>query len=255
MSRQRWGWIAGALAVAALAGLGWTGWQRHRAAVVVDHNVEGRGGEQRLRAVTALRFTGRMDVGRGVQVPFVLEQKLPDKMRLEFTLDGQTAIQCTTGDAGWKVVPFRGASEPEPMTPDELREVADFASPSGLLFDHAARGIRVRVVGRDAVDGQPADLLALTLPGGAERRVWVDAQTGLERKVEATRTLGQRTLRVETTYADWQPTPEGLQIARRQETRTEGDPAAHALTIETVQVNPSIDDARFAPPAPLRGSR
>jgi hypothetical protein len=41
----------------------------------------------------------------------------------------------------------------------------------------------------------------------------------------------------------------GLLFARRQETRTEGDDESHVLIVERVQVNPPIDDSRFAMPA------
>ena len=60
--------------------------------------------------------------------------------------------------------------------------------------------------------------------------------------------VGGRERRVETFYHDWQET-EGLLIPRRQETRTEGNNESHFLTVETVRVNPPLDDSRFAMPA------
>jgi hypothetical protein len=74
--------------------------------------------------------------------------------------------------------------------------------------------------------------------------VYIDAETALDIKLEATRVLGGRERRVETLYSDWQAT-DGLLIARRQETLTEGDAEAHFLTVTSVNVNPPLDDARF----------
>jgi outer membrane lipoprotein-sorting protein len=211
---------------------------------LVARNVAARGGAQAWRAVSALRLTGRMDVGRGMKVPYVLEQKRPDKMRLEFVFDGETAIQCTDGKEGWKLTPFRGRTTPEPLTGVELREAAGPADLYGLLFDYASRGNGVELLGREQVQGRDAFKLKVTLRGGAVRWVYLDAETGLEVKVEAQRTLRGRERRVETFYDDWK-TVDGLLIPHRYETRMEGAKQSQLLTVETVRVNPRLDDARF----------
>jgi outer membrane lipoprotein-sorting protein len=217
---------------------------------MVAENVAARGGAEVWRDVSSLRLTGKMDLGKGMRVPYVLEQKRPNKMRLEFVFEGGTAVQCTDGKTGWKLEPFRGRTAPEPMTEEELRETADSADLYGPLFDYAARGNTVEPLGREPVEGQDAFKLKVTLPRGGVRWVYVDVESGLEIKVEALRTVAGRERRVETFYRDWQATEEGLLISHRQETRTEGSSDVQTLTVETVQVNPPIDDSRFAMPAP-----
>jgi hypothetical protein len=214
---------------------------------LVARNVAARGGAEAWRAVSSLSFTGRMDLGQGMLVPYVLEQKRPRKMRLEFIFDGETTVQSSDGKAGWKIVPFRGRTTPEPMTQEELREAVDSADLYGLLFEYALRGHAVELLGREPVLGRDAFKLKVTLPGGSVRWLYLDAESGLEVKLETKRTLGGREHRVETFYHDWQAV-EGLLIPRRQETRTEGDEKSHLLTVETVSVNPPLDDSRFAMP-------
>jgi len=215
---------------------------------LIERNVAARGGAAAWQAVSALRQSGRMDVGQEMTLPYVLEQKRPGKMCLEFVFDEQTSTQCVDGQTGWKVVPFQGRTTPEPMTAAERREMADTADPYGLLFDSAARGHRVELLGQEPVEGRNAYKLKVSLPGGAVRWLYLDAETGLEIKLEALRMLAGRERRVETFFRDWQPA-EGLLIARRQDTRTEGDKASHFLTVESVEINPPLDDARFAMPA------
>jgi hypothetical protein len=215
---------------------------------LVARNVAARGGAEAWQAVSSLRLTGQMDVGQGMHLPYVLEQKRPGKMCLEFVFDGETAIQCADGNTGWKLVPFRGRTRPEPMTAAELRETADSADLYGLLFDYAARGHAVELIGREPVKGRDAFKLKVTLPQGAVRWLYLDAETALEVKLETRRTLGGRERRVETFYHDWQAA-DSLLIARRKETQTEGDKESHFLTVESVSVNPPLDDARFARPA------
>lgn len=211
---------------------------------LVARNVAARGGSSAWRAVTSLRMTGKMDVGRGMQAPYTLEQKRPRKMRLEFLFDGQTAIQCLDGKSGWKVVPFRGHAKPEPLTAAEMREAADSADLDGLLFDYAARGHVVSFLGREQVNGRDTYKLKVALPGGAVRWVYLDTETALEVKVDAVRRLGSSERRVETFYEDWR-SEGGVLIPRRYEIRTEGTKESQTLTVDTVKVNPPLDDSRF----------
>jgi hypothetical protein len=215
---------------------------------LVERNLDARGGAEAWAAVSSLRLKGQMDLGQDMVVPYVLDQKRPGKMCLEFVFDGETSVQCTDGKTGWKIAPFRGRLKPEPMTEAELRETADSSDLFGLLYNHAARGIAIDVVGQEVVDGRNTVKLQLTLPRGGVRWLYLDAETALEVKLEAVRTIARKEQRVETFYYDWQPV-DGLLISRHQETLTEGDPVRHSLTVEEVTVNPPIDDTRFAMPA------
>ncbi len=218
---------------------------------LVARNVDARGGAEAWQAVSSLRLTGQMDVGKGMQVPYVLEQKRPGKMRLEFVFDGETAVQSSDGKTGWKLQPFRGRTAPEPMTEAELRETVDSADPYGLLYDYRARGHDVELMGQELVEGRDAFKLKVTLPKGGVRWLYLDAETALEVKLEAIRTVASREQRVGTFYYDWLEA-EGLLISRRQETRAEGVTETHFLTVDSVHVNPLLDDSRFAMPKAAR---
>lgn len=214
---------------------------------LVARNVEARGGAEVWEDVESLRLTGQMDLGQGMIVPYVLEQKRPGKMCFEFEFDDETATQCADGKTGWKILPFRGRKIPEPMTEAELRETVDSSDPYGLLYDYLARDHDVELVGQEQIDGRDSFKLKVTLPKGAERWLYIDAETALEVKLETRRIVSGRQRRVDTVYSDWKAT-DGLLIARRQDTRTEGDEESHFLTVGSVSVNPTIDDSRFEMP-------
>jgi hypothetical protein len=214
---------------------------------LIARNLSARGGVEAWQAVSSLRLSGQLDVGHGMQVPYVLEQKRPGKMRLEFVFDGVTAVQSSDGKTGWKLEPFRGRMAPVPMTEAELRETVDSADPYGLLYDYGARGHDVELLGREPVAGRDAFKLKVTLPQGAVRWMYLDVESALEVKLETMRTISGRERLVKTFYSDWRET-DGLLIPRRQETLTVGDEEAHFLTVERVIVNPPLEDARFAMP-------
>ena len=215
---------------------------------LVDRNIEARGGADNWKEVSSLQLKGRIDVGQGMNLPYTLEQKRPNKMRLEFVFDGESSIQAIDGKTGWKMLPFLGRRHPEPMTENEFHMAADSSDLYGLLYKYKERGHAIEILGLETVAGRETFKLKVSLPSGDVRWVYLDKETALEVKVEALRNLAGRKLRVETFYHDWQDT-NGLLIASRQETQTEGDEESHFLTIESVEINPQIDDNRFTMPS------
>lgn len=213
---------------------------------LVARNLVVRGGADAWSKVESLRLTGTMDLGQGLQAPYVLEQKRPDKMRLEFEFDGETIVQTVDGDKGWKFAPFQGQLEPVLMTEVELRETAASGSP-GLLFDYEKLGHEIELLGLDEVEGKEALKLKITLASGAVRWLYLDSQTGLDLKLEAMRNIAGRDQLVETFYRGWHNSGE-LSIPNRQLSRVGGKDEWNMLTVDKVEVNPVLDDSRFTKP-------
>lgn len=219
---------------------------------LVAQNIEARGGADAWQAVDTLRLTGLMDLGQGMHVPYVMEQKRPGRMCLEFVFDEKTAIQCVNGETGWKLLPFRGRNNPEAMTEQEYAALASGVEIDGLLFNSVKSGDKVSVAGKETVAGRAATRLEVTLPSGAIRWIYIDDETGLDIKLETTRVVRGKDRRVTTYYYDWQET-DGLLIPRRQETQMVGDDESHFVTVDSVVRNPPLDDSRFAMPATAGG--
>lgn len=215
---------------------------------LVAQNIEARGGAESWAAIESLQLSGQMDLGQGLHVPYVIEQKRPGKMCLDFEFDEETATQCVDGETGWKRLPFRGRNRPEAMTAAELREMAGAADIDGLLFNYEERGHEIELVGKEMIGDRATTKLQITLPGGAIRWLYIEDETGLDIKLEATRMLGGKERLVSTYYLDWQES-DGLLIPRRQETQTEGDAETHFLTVENVRINAPLDDSRFTMPS------
>lgn len=215
---------------------------------LVAQNLEARGGADTWGGVNSLRLTGLMDLGQGMHVPYVVEKKRPGKFCIEFVFDGETATQCVDGKGGWKLLPYLGRDKPEAMTDAEYSQLASTATIDGLLSSAFERGDKMKLVGKEMVAGRTAIKLEITLPGGEPRWLFVDAESGLEIKLESTRLLRGQERIVETFYYDWQET-DGLLIPRRQETRTQGDDEFNFVTVDNVLTNTPIDDTRFAMPA------
>jgi len=220
---------------------------------LIARNIEARGGADNWRNVTTLQLSGRMDLGQGMVVPYTIEQKRPGKMCLQYEFDDDTAVQCVTGDKGWKLLPYRGRDYAEAMTDAELREMADAADIDGLLFDSARRGHEIVLLGKEDVDGREADKLEVVLPGGAKRWVYLDAETALEIKMESTRFLRGKDQLITTYFSDWRKT-DGVLLPWRQDTLAEGSTDSNFITVEQVIINQPIDDWHFEMPVSMNAS-
>ena len=220
---------------------------------LISRNVAARGGADAWQSVNALRFAGQMDLGQGLSVPYVMEKKRPGMMCLEFAFDGETAIQCVNGDSGWKLLPFRGRNKPESMTETELQKLADTVSIDGVLLGAAVRGDKIKFLGKETVDGKTASKLQITLPGNILRWVYLDDESGLEIKLQHTMVVRGEERIVETVYSDWREV-QGVLLSHRQDTQIEGDTDSQFVTVNKVDINPPIDDARFALPVAANAS-
>ncbi len=244
------------------------------AATIVEKNVAARGGLQSWRAVQTLTMTGKMDAGGNtrptlaisspstkkgaalapprpkdqVQLPFTMELKRPRKSRLEIEFKGQKALQVFDGTNGWKLRPFLNRHQVEPYSPDETKATALQSDLDGPLVDYVAKGTKVELVSTEKVQGRDAYKLKLTLQGGHVQHIWVDTKTFLEAKIEGTpRRLDGKMHAVATYPSDYRAVS-GVTVPFLLETAAEGVKQTEKIQIQSVVVNPKLDDSAFAKP-------
>jgi outer membrane lipoprotein-sorting protein len=216
---------------------------------ILARNVKARGGLEKLKAVQTIRMTGTMTVGPGMEAPFVLEQKRPNLLRMEFTLQGMTGIQAYDGKTGWQVMPFAGRKDPEPISEDELKQLEEQADFDGPLVDYKAKGNQVELIGKEKVEGSDAWKIKVTLKNGDIRYVYLDADQYLEVRMEGKTTIRGTEVEEEGTIGDYKDV-NGLMLPFSMESGQKGSPQKMKMTIKEAVLNPSIDDARFKMPAP-----
>jgi outer membrane lipoprotein-sorting protein len=94
---------------------------------IIAKNVQARGGMDKLKSVQTVKMTATMAMGPGMEAPGVLIQKRGNLARLEFTVQGLTAVQAYDGKNAWQIMPFMGKKDPEFMSADEAKEVEEMA--------------------------------------------------------------------------------------------------------------------------------
>jgi outer membrane lipoprotein-sorting protein len=213
---------------------------------LVAKNLAARGGAERLKAVDALKITGRMQ-SMGLELPLTIWRKRPNLVRQEMRLQDRAIVQAFDGSRAWAVNPLAGSGAPQEIggEPAEMmREQSDFDGP---LVDYQQKGSAIEVEGPDTVEGTRAVVLKVTLKSGRVQRLWLDADTGLEVKSASEVSQGSRTVKVETLLSDYRP-EDGLMMPHRLRTFVDGQLQAD-VTIDRIEVSPRIDPAIFRMPS------
>jgi hypothetical protein len=189
-------------------------------------------------------MTGVATAGPGRTAVVRREIARPGRLRTEVVFQGTTGVYAWDGAAGWRVSPLDGGLEAEPMSVEDAAVAAEQADVDGPLVDWKAKGHRVELVGAQALAGGPAQHLKVTMSSGAVRHVWLDAASGLVVRTLATRRVRGHAVELETLFDDYRETS-GVKFPRSIETGVVGRPRRLRITVDAVEVNPLIDEARF----------
>jgi outer membrane lipoprotein-sorting protein len=213
---------------------------------ILAKNTDAKGGMEKLRALNGARFSGKMAMGP-MEAPFTMTKARPEKMRLEFTIQGMTGVQAYDGTTGWMVMPFMGKKDPEAMTGDMLKEVKDQADFDGPFIDYAKKGNKVELLSKEKIEGTEAYKLKLTQKDGSETIVFIDAESFLEIRMESKKMMQGQEIEGETTLGNYQEVG-GLLFPFSIENKAKGMPGGQVITIEKVELNPKLTDDMFAMP-------
>ena len=146
---------------------------------LIAKNMEASGGKAKVEAVKAVRMTGKMVAMQGMEIPMTIEFKDPDKMRSEATLQGMTMVTAFDGKAGWKIEPFMGKKDPEPMSEDEIKQVKEQMESMAPLSKLKEYGHTIEYAGKEDLEGTPVHKLKITRKSGDVAYLYLDAESYL----------------------------------------------------------------------------
>jgi hypothetical protein len=237
-----------ALALLLAAWPAWTA-QTPTAADLVAKNIAARGSAAKIKAITSMRVT------RIVGTPFstvrvVMLRQRPGLLRIEQTPPGRPTTARIIGHAGaWDETAQGWVARPPDVAAELLEIDGDF---DGVLVDYEQKGHRIAYTGLENVGGRPAHHLKVTLKSGAERSVYLDPATFLERRHAGTFILANNS-RVAgiLDFSDWREV-EGVKFPFAIDEDRSAAGQTFAIYIDKIEVNVPIEAAAFAPPAAAR---
>ena len=217
---------------------------------IVKKYLDARGGIDKIKTVQSERVTGRISFAPGVEGPFLLEFKRPLKLHMEATIQGHALIRVYDGkSAGWVINPFDEDKGAQPMSADDLSTISDESDFDGPLVDCKAKGNQLELTGKDEVDGKPVYKIKLTRKNGDERIYYIDSSSFLVLKWDGMTHIEGKEIPIQNFLHDYREV-DGLRFPFEVDTGFPETPQQRKFIIEKVELNPQIDDARFAKPVP-----
>jgi hypothetical protein len=214
-------------------------------------NLEARGGAAALAGIKSISFQGRTLFPGDFELTYKETRArlgATTAARVDLTLQGLDLVQSYDGRGAWKINPFQGRKDPERMSADEARSLADAALIEGPLLASRSDGSRVDYLGRDDFDGTLAYKLKVTQKDGDEFVYWLDPDTYLEIKVDETRRIRGAQQTTETELGDYEKIA-GVYFPMSVESWSQGHPTERQrVIIATGEANPPVTAALFDEP-------
>jgi len=213
---------------------------------IIAKNIQARGGMEKLKAMKSLRTTAKFSAG-GFRADVVQENKRDNMVREEFIIQGLAQVQAYDGKTAWQINPFQGRKDPELLSQDDTKSLVVDADIEGPLVNYKEKGHKAELVGHDSVEGTDCYKIKLTMKNGDIRYYYLDTDSFLELKYETQTTIRGAVQYSDTWLGDYEQV-DGIYFPFSVETGETGSDQRQRVTLEKVQVNPTIDDSRFTLP-------
>lgn len=217
---------------------------------IVARHIDARGGHQRLKAIQTIRIT-RTVTTAFTDLRVIVYRKRPNLHRLEQRpLKGTAppAARAVNADGAWDTGAGGKIAMRPPALAAETRDLeGDF---DGLLVDWKAKGHSVTLEGTEKLPAGNTYRLKVKTRSGAERTIYLDAATYLERRQTGVLNLPDgRRFDVVIDFDNYRDV-DGVKFAHDiTEERTGKEPVQSLVTYtERIELNVPLDDALFAPP-------
>jgi hypothetical protein len=222
--------------------------QAQTADEIIAKYVKTIGCADKMKSVNTLRRTGKFIGGGGFEAVVVQENKRPNMVREEFQLMGMTGINAYDGKSGWKISPFGGKKDPEPLGEEDLKSILEDADFDGPIIDYKSKGNTVEYVGMEPVEGTDAIKLKVTFANGTVWYYYMDTDYYVPIKIDIQRMVRGGEREYEITLGDYKEV-NGLYFPFYQETNVKGSQDKSKVAYDTIEANVPLDDNLFVQPA------
>lgn len=211
---------------------------------IVAKYIKTVGGADKIQAVKTLRRTGRFTGGGGFEAAIVEENKRSNMVRQEFSLQGLTGVNAYDGKTGWKIEPWQGKKDAEPLGEEEMKQIVEDSDFDGPLVNYQQKKNKIEFVGMEPVEGTDAFKLKVTLANGDVRYYYMDTDYYVPIKIDTKRMIRGAEREYETSLGDYKEVA-GWYLPHSVEVNAKGSQNKQKVTYEKIEANVPIDDNRF----------
>ena len=214
---------------------------------IVAKYIKTIGGLDKIEAVKTMRETGKFHGGGGFEAGVAQLKKRPDMIREEFSIQGMVGVNAYDGKSGWKIEPWEGKKDPEPLGEEEMKSIVEDADFDGPLVNYAQKGNKVEYAGMEPVEGTDAYKLKVTLKNGDVQYYYMDTDYYVPIKIDTKRFVRGEEREYETSLGDYKEV-DGVYYPYSTETNAKGSQDKSKITIEKIEVNVPLEDSLFVEP-------
>lgn len=226
----------------------WAGDEPKNTDEAIAKYVEAIGGRARMDAVKTRRASGKMVMEGGMELPVAIELKRPNKFRSDSTFQGMTMTQAYDGAVGWMIMPFAGKTDPEKMSPEQIKLVESQSDMDGPLVDYQKKGHQVEYLGKDDFEGSPTYKLKVAQKTGEIEYYYLDVDSYLPIAIKGKREFMGSPIEYEMTLGDYKAV-DGMLLPHSMVYKS-GPAGGGTVVIEKIETNPDLADSRFTMPEP-----
>jgi len=212
---------------------------------IIAKNIKARGGIEKFKSVNTMKINATVTT-QGMKLPVTIYSKRPNMIREETEIQGQKMVRAFDGSTAWTINPMMGGT-PQPLTGSAANMATDSADFEGPLVDYKEKGHTIELVGNETLDGKPVHHLKITRKTGTVQHLYLDAETGLERKTALTLEQGGMKLNLEIYLTDFKSI-DGLMMPSSSRHLMDGNEISQ-IAVDKVELNAPIEDSMFKMPA------
>ena len=211
---------------------------------IVAKHLAAIGGKDAISQVKSISMETSIQVmGNEVPSTTVIADGVGYKTETDF--NGSKIVQCYNDKGGWNINPMAGSADPAPMTDDEYNAGKEEIHMGGALYDYAAKGSKVELVGKDDATYK----IKLTSKENAESVYTIDANTYFIKSATRKGKMQGQDVEVTTTFSDYRKTDVGYMIPYAMDVDFGGQ-FSLSIAVKKVELNKTIDPAIFEMPKP-----
>jgi outer membrane lipoprotein-sorting protein len=213
---------------------------------IVNKHIEALGGKDKLASIKTVYTEYDMEVmGQSVSGVTWLVNGKAYKNEVDF--GGQKIVQCFTDKGGWGINPMMGQTSAEAMPADQAKIGQGQLDVGGPLFNYAAKGNSIELVGKDTLNGKSAFKLKLKSKEAVETFFWIDPATYYILKSTVKANAGGMDVETSLAFSNYKKTDYGFVMPSNTEISM-----AQGLTLNVTnkktEINKEIDMKVFEMP-------
>jgi outer membrane lipoprotein-sorting protein len=211
---------------------------------------ESTGGVEKWKALKSRKSVGKISF-QNMDFPLAMYERAPNKMRLEFSVQGLQIIQAYDGTDAWMINPLQGGTAAVKMSDEEAKEFKDNDFEDEFI-DYKTKGHGVELLGSEEIEGVKCHKIQLVKNKTTEKEDvtevhFIDSENFVPIMIVTYAKSGPAKGQEMKTYLSDYQDVNGLMMPFFIEVKSSGA-TVQKITVDKVTLDEAIEDKFFAFP-------